>query len=86
MKENPRQQFRWAPHTIGATTVRPKDFDPSETIEATGFYDAWSRLQESTQPLEVGDILESPEGDLRICKYVGMEVANWVVPEPQTAS
>ena len=86
MKENPRHQFRWAPHTIGASAVKPKDFEESEQVEAAGFYDAWSRLQASERPLEIGDILESPQGELRICKYVGIEEARWAVPEAQPAS
>jgi len=29
----------------------------------------------------VGDLLESADGQLRICKYVGFEPAQWVLPE-----
>jgi hypothetical protein len=39
-------------------------------------------LRNSERPLGVGDILETSAGDLRICKYVGFEVARWFVPEP----
>ena len=28
-----------------------------------------------------GDLLESADGQLRICKYVGFEPAQWVLPE-----
>jgi hypothetical protein len=31
----------------------------------------------------VGDILETEDGQLRICKYVGFEPAQWVLPEPK---
>lgn len=82
MKENPRQQFRWAPHTIGASQVKPRDFERSGEVEAASFYDAWTLLKESDHPLEIGDLLESEKGDLRICKYVGIEEAHWVQPEP----
>ena len=38
-----------------------------------------------TQPApclkDVGDLLEGEDGQLRICKYVGFELAQWVVPE-----
>lgn len=81
MKENPRQQFRWAPHTSGAMQIRPKDFECGETIEAAGFYDVWSQLKETPQALQVGDVLESPSGELRIYKYVGFEQAQWFIPE-----
>ena len=37
----------------------------------------------SEQPLRVGDLLETEDGQLRICKYVGFEPAQWVVPEPR---
>jgi hypothetical protein len=29
----------------------------------------------------VGDLLETGDGQLRVCKYVGFEPAQWVVPE-----
>jgi hypothetical protein len=29
----------------------------------------------------VGDLLEAENGQLRICKYVGFEPAQWVIPE-----
>ena len=31
----------------------------------------------------MGDLLESADGQLRICKYVGFEPAHWVLPEPK---
>ncbi len=82
MKETARQHFRWAPHVSGMATVKPKDFEPGEQIEAGHEYAAWKRMQESPRPLEVGDLLETPSGELRICKYVGFESAAWVIPEP----
>lgn len=81
MKEAPRQQFRWAPHTSGVTPVKPKDFEPAGEVEAATVYSAWAALHASDRSLEVGDLLESAVGELRIYKYVGFEVANWVLPE-----
>jgi hypothetical protein len=43
-------------------------------------------LRESGEPLAVGDLLEAEDGQLRICKYVGFEPAQWVVPEPKPES
>jgi hypothetical protein len=83
MKDSPRQQFRWAPHVSGCAAVKPKDFEESGQIEATHEYDAWRLLRESGKPMGVGDLLESEEGHLRICKYVGFEPAQWVLPEPK---
>lgn len=82
MKDSLRQQFRWAPHVSGSVTVKPKDYEQNGQIEANNEYDAWRLLRESDQPLGVGDLLESEDGQLRICKYVGFEPAQWMQPEP----
>ena len=86
MKDLPRQQFRWAPHTSGVTVVKPRDYDDKDpermaSVEAATPYGAWIALRGSDTPLDIGDILES-EGELRILKYVGFEEARWYVPEP----
>jgi hypothetical protein len=86
MKDNPRQQFRWAPHVSGAANVKPKDYEPSGEIEAENEYAAWALLRNSQTPLMVGDVLELPSTQLRICKYVGFEEARWFVPEPPLAA
>src|SRR6059058_5334763 len=83
MKDSPRQQFRWAPHVSGPANVKPKDFEPAGQVEALHEYSAWSVLRESGQPLAVGDLLEGEDGRLRICKYVGFEPAQWMIPEPK---
>ena len=75
--------FRWAPHTSGVTSLRPKDFEAAGEVEASGFYSAWAELRDSGRGLDVGDLLESEAGELRICKYVGLEPAAWTVPEPK---
>lgn len=82
MKDSLRQQFRWAPHVSGSVTVKPKDYEQNGQIEANNEYDAWRLLRESDKPLGVGDLLESEDGQLRICKYVGFEPAQWMQPEP----
>jgi hypothetical protein len=81
MKENPRQQFRWAPHVSGAANVKLKDYEASGEVEAENEYAAWAVLRQSETPLMVGDLLELADGQLRICKYVGFEEARWFVPE-----
>ena len=82
LKETARQQFRWAPHTSGISTVKPKDYEPAEMIEAASPYAAWLALRESEQALQVGDLLELEGAELRIFKYIGFEEARWYVPEP----
>ncbi len=84
MKDSPRQQFRWAPHVSGSAAVKPKDYEQRGQIEAQNEYDAWRLLRESGEPLSVGDLLETEDGRLRICKYVGFEPASWVLPEVKT--
>ena len=86
MKDSPRQQFRWAPHVSGAANAKPKDFEPAGQVEALHEYDAWCVLRETGEPLLVGDLLEAEDGSLRICKYVGFEPAQWVLPEPKPES
>jgi hypothetical protein len=83
LKDSQFQQFRWAPHTAGASQARPKDYALAGTLEAASAYAAWSMLKDSVEALRVGDILESEDGGLRICKYVGFEEAQWFVPEPK---
>lgn len=63
--------------------MRGRDYTESGQIEASGVYAAWAALRDSEQPLRIGDILEDEKGALRVCKYVGLEEAQWVVvPEP----
>jgi hypothetical protein len=81
MKDSPRQQFRWAPHVSGPASAKPRDFEERGEVEALHEYDAWKILRERGTPLEVGDLLEGDDGQLRICKYVGFEPAQWVIPE-----
>lgn len=81
MKDSPRQQFRWAPHVTGRATLKPKDYEQQGQVEALHEYDAWRLLRESGKGLEVGDLLETEDLRLSICKYVGFEPAEWVLPE-----
>ena len=85
MKDTPRQMFRWAPHTSGASSLKPKDYEPSGEVEAASVYEVWTLLRGTDRALDIGDVLETPSGDLRICKYVGFEEARWIVPEPRQA-
>ncbi|MBZ5608838.1 MAG: hypothetical protein LAP38_11295 [Acidobacteriia bacterium] len=82
LKDAPRQQFRWAPHTSGVMIVKPKDYQPGAAIEAASPYAVWLALRDTEEPLQVGDVLELPGAELRIFKYIGFEEARWYVPEP----
>jgi hypothetical protein len=84
LKELPRQQFRWAPHTPGVTVVKLKDYEPGAMVEAPSPYALWLALRETEQAIAVGDLIEVPGAELRILKYIGFEEARWYVPEPAT--
>jgi hypothetical protein len=86
LRDAAQEQFRWAPHTSGATPVKPKAYQEDGQVEAPSCYAAWIRLREDGTPLRVGDLLENESGELRISKYVGFEEAQWVQPEPQPAA
>lgn len=85
MKDSPRQHFRWAPHVSGPAVVKPKDYEQIGQVEAANEYDAWRLLRDSGMRLDVGDLLETDHGELRICKYVGFEGAQWALPEIKAA-
>ena len=81
MKEHVRQHFRWAPHTGGASAVKPRDFEEAGTVEARSPYEAWNALRSTENPLRIGDLLEDDAGALRVYKYVGFEEAHWALAE-----
>jgi hypothetical protein len=83
LKANLRQHFRSAPHTSGATAVKPRDYLADGSVEAPSAYGAWTSLRGAERALEVGDLLEAADGALLLCKYVGFEEARWVLPEVQ---
>src|SRR5271168_5416361 len=81
LKDHLRAGFRSAAHVTGAATVKPRDYEAGDTIEASSPYAAFFAMRESGFPLEVGDLVEIENGPLRICKFVGFEEAQWLVPE-----
>lgn len=80
IKDTPREQFRWSAHSAGATLVKPRDYEPGEEFSAASSYALWASLRETPAALRLGDLLEGPDGSLRIYKYVGFEEAQWQVP------
>jgi hypothetical protein len=80
MKDAPRQHFRWSPHLSGAANVKRKEYEEGGQVAAMNEYAAWEQLRSSREPLAVGDLLETDTGALRICKYIGFEAAEWVLP------
>jgi hypothetical protein len=76
-----RQPFRNAPHVSGTASIKPRDYLPGETAQASSPYALYFELRNSGTPLEPGDVLETETGGLRIFKFVGFEEAKWVIPE-----
>jgi len=88
LKDHLRQNFRFAPHLSGTANVKPRDYELAEddVVEAASPYAAFFALRDAPKPIQIGDVLESEDGSLRIFKFVGIEQAQWVVPEvkPET--
>jgi hypothetical protein len=83
LKDHLRQNFRFAPHLSGIASVKPRDYELADdvVVDAPSPYAAFFALKEDPQPIQVGDILECEDGSLRIFKFVGIEEAQWVLPE-----
>ena len=86
LKDHLHHSFRLAPHVSGSANVKPRDYEPGDSIDAPTPYAAFFALKETTAPLNPGDLLESEGGVLRIYKFVGFEEAQWLLPEakPET--
>ena len=84
MRDSRRQHFRLASHTRGMSQVKPGDYERDGEVDAASPYAAGAALRETEKALDVGDILEFNDGQLRICKYVGFEEAQWHIPEVKT--
>lgn len=82
LRNHLRDHFRFAPHVSGAANIKPRDYEPGESADASSPYAAFFSLKESELALQPGDVLESADdGSLRIYKYVGFEEARWILPE-----
>ena len=81
LKDHLRQQFRFAPHMSGTATLKARDYAPGDSIQASSPYAAFFQMKDAGTPLEVGDLLESEDGSLRVFKYVGFEEAQWLALE-----
>ena len=82
MKDSPRQQFRWAPHVSGLR-AQAEGLRAAGEVEALHEYDAWRLLREAARRWRWAICWRPTDGQLRICKYVGFEPAQWVLPEAE---
>jgi hypothetical protein len=88
LKESSQEHFRWTAHTGGLALVKAKDYLPGEELEAATPYAAWKALGAEQNAIRPGDLLETigpaaEAGNLRICKFIGFEPAQWLVHEPK---
>jgi len=83
LKDHLRQSFRSAPHLSGTASVKARDYESAENavVEASSPYAAFFALRDAPEPIRIGDVLECEDGSLRIFKFVGIEEAQWVLPE-----
>src|SRR5580693_631439 len=85
LKDHVRQNFRFGPHLSGTASVKPRDYETADgedaVIEASSPYAAFFASRDAPRPIQIGDVLESEDGSLRIFKFVGIEDAQWVLPE-----
>lgn len=87
LRNHLRDHFRFAPHVSGAANIKPRDYEPAGSVEASSPYAAFFSLKESEMALQPGDVLESADdGTLRIYKYVGFEEARWILPDVKPES
>ena len=89
LREDLSRRFREMPAAAVKTRLREKDYAPALEIEAPNEYAAWQALQspiEGGRRFTVGDVLEAPEGKLRLCLFGGFEEATWWTPEVRDAA
>lgn len=79
LRDQVSAQFRWAPHTSGPATVKQRDYEVVGEVEAASAYGLFNQLRDTPNALRVGDLLELPDGSLKIFKFVGLEDASWFV-------
>jgi hypothetical protein len=85
-KDHVSHQFRWAPHTSGPATIKQRDYEVIGEVEAPGAYALFNQLRGTPNALRVGDVVELPDGSLKIFKFVGLEDAAWFVAPPRLES
>ena len=81
LKENLRAHFRQLPHLSGVAQLKPKDYVEGAELTAPHRYAAWHELKNTNDPLAVGDVIVEDGASVYVVKFVGVEPAEWVVPE-----
>lgn len=81
LKENLRAHFRQLPHLSGTAQLKVKDYVEGVEVMAGNRYAAWMELRGTNDPMQVGDVLVEDGAGIYIMKFVGLEPAEWVLPE-----
>jgi len=81
LKENLRAHFRQLPHLSGVAQLKLRDYVEGVEITASNRYAAWQELKGTNDPLQIGDVMVEDGTDLFVMKFVGLEPAEWIVPE-----
>jgi hypothetical protein len=79
LREQVSSQFRWAPHTAGPALVKQRDYEIVGEVDSISAYALFNQLHGTPNALRVGDLVELPDGSLKIFKFVGLEDASWFV-------
>ena len=81
LKENLKAHFRQLPHLSGVAPLKPNNYVEGIEIAAANRYAAWQELKKTNDPLTVGDVLVEDGAGIYVMKFVGLEPAEWAVPE-----
>ena len=81
LKSNLRTHFRQLPHLGGTAQLKLKDYVEGVEVTASNRYAAWMEMKKTGDPLQVGDALVENGGNVFVVKFVGLEPAEWIVPE-----
>ena len=81
LKENLRPHFRQLPHLSGTAQLKLKDYVEGVDVTAGNRYAAWMEMKNTNDPLQVGDALVEEGAAVFVVKFVGLEPAEWIVPE-----
>src|SRR3954449_5533925 len=81
LKENLRAHFRQLPHLSGVAQLKLRDYVEGAEVTASNRYAAWQSLKSTNDPLQVGDAMVEDAANIYVVKFVGLEPAEWIVPE-----
>ena len=81
LKENLRAHFRQLPHLSGTTQLKLRDYVEGVEVTAANRYAGWAELKSTNDPLQVGDAMVEDGASVFVVKFVGLEPAEWIVPE-----